>query len=334
MASQLFGVLRDVVASETGTTTSASSELFTPELKSSTDRPDWRALPALLVSTDDPSAGFLASLPAANVDDVDEAIVLLAGAPEPSVEVQLRHARLLLDAGRTDDADDVLAPVAASDRREWRVAWYRGLARLQEGDAAAALPAFETVYHAVPGELAPKLALGCAHESAEDFGAAAHWYDVVSRTDAAFTLASFGLARCRLASGDVAGAVRAYERVPERSSAFLAAQVAKAEAMLDVAASHSRQDLTDAAVVVDRLQDGSEEHTRLSVRLLEVALEVVRRDGDDPAAKSVLGCAYTETSIRFGLEEAYRTLARFTSSASKRIALIDRANAARPRTLV
>jgi serine/threonine-protein kinase PknG len=48
----------------------------------------------------------------------------------------------------------------------------------------------------------------------------------------------------------------------------------------------------------------------------------------------VLGCAYTETSIRFGLEEAYRTLARFTSSASKRIALIDRANAARPRTLV
>src|SRR6202011_2195601 len=71
------------------------------------------------------------------------------------------------------------------------------------------------------------LALGVACELAGDHAAASTWYEIVSRTDPAFTVASFGLARSRLAAGDRAGALAAYERVPDSSSAFIDAQTAR-----------------------------------------------------------------------------------------------------------
>jgi serine/threonine-protein kinase PknG len=38
--------------------------------------------------------------------------------------------------------------------------------------------------------------------------------------------------------------------------------------------------------------------------------------------------------VRIGLERAYRALAHLTENASDRIALVDRANSVRPRTLL
>ena len=334
MARQLFGVLREAVASETGTTVNAPSELFTAEVRAATDRPDWRALPVLLVDTDDPAAGFLASLPAAGPETVDDELALLAGAPEDTVEVRLRRARLLLDGGNVTDADAELAHVASDEPWEWRVAWYRGLARLQERDADAAATAFDSVYRAVPGELAPRLALGFAHEDAGDFDTAACWYEVVSRTDPSCTSASFGLARCRRASGDRSGTLAAYARVPPASSAYHAARVAMVDTLLDGATPPTRGDVIAAATVVDGLPSDSEERARLGAQLFEAALAVVRREGDDPGAPAVLGRAYTETDIRFGLEDSYRTLARFAPTKKQRVAWVDRANAARPRTFL
>jgi hypothetical protein len=73
---------------------------------------------------------------------------------------------------------------------------------------------------------------------------------------------------------------------------------------------------------------------RLGAQLFEAALVVVRREGDDAGAPTVLGRAYTETDIRFGLEDSYRTLARFAPTKKVRVAWVDRANAARPRTFL
>ncbi|MGH3951416.1 MAG: tetratricopeptide repeat protein, partial [Pseudonocardiaceae bacterium] len=47
----------------------------------------------------------------------------------------------------------------------------------------------------------------------------------------------------------------------------------------------------------------------------------------------VLGCDLSERELRFGLERCYRALARLAGSPEQRIALVDKANAIRPRTL-
>jgi serine/threonine-protein kinase PknG len=329
MAAQLLGVLREVVAQESGRRITASSELFAPELRSATETPDWRRLPTLLVSSDDPAAGFLASLPA-GIASADDTIALLAGAPEQSVEVQLRRVRLLVDAGRGDDADAVLAQVAAHDPWEWRVAWYRGLLLLQEDVPARAVAAFDAVYRTVPGELAPKLAMGFALEEAGELDRAEVWYDAVSRTDPSYTSAAFGLARCRLALGDLAGGLEAYDRVPETANAHIDAQLAKAEAMLGDGAPRTVEHVVATTRVIDELPPG-ERRARLTASAFELALEVVRKGGNDASAL-VLGHELTDADVRFGLEAAYRALARFASSASDRIALVDRANTARPLT--
>jgi serine/threonine-protein kinase PknG len=53
-----------------------------------------------------------------------------------------------------------------------------------------------------------------------------------------------------------------------------------------------------------------------------------RADGDG----LILGCEPNERSLRFGLERGYRALARLTSDRSRRIELVDMANAIRPKT--
>jgi serine/threonine-protein kinase PknG len=330
MAAQLLGVLREVVAEESGRQISASSELFAPELRSATDAPDWRRLPTLLVSSDDPAAGFLASLPGGGAS-VDDTIALLAGAPEQSVEVRLRHARLLVDAERVQDAQAALALVADDDPWEWRVTWYRGLLRLQGGAPALAVTEFDAVYRTVPGELAPKLAMGFALEQAGELAKAEGWYDTVSRTDPSYPSAAFGLARCRLALGDLAGGLEAYDRVPETANAYPRAQLAKADAMLGDDAPHTPEHVAAAAKVVDGLPP-SEGRARLTVSVFELALDVVRDHGDD-GSQHVLGRERTETDLRFGLEAAYRSLARFAPTAAERFVLVDRANDARPITI-
>ena len=64
MAAQLTGVLREVVAHETGTPRPGTSECFTGELRSAPAGPDGARCRRSWSSADDPAAGFLASLPA------------------------------------------------------------------------------------------------------------------------------------------------------------------------------------------------------------------------------------------------------------------------------
>ena len=331
LGAQLLGVLREVVAQESGKRISASSDLFAPELRTATEAPDWRRLPTLLVASDDPAAGFLASLPTGGAS-VDDTIALLAAAPESTVEVQLRHARLLVDAQRADEAATVLDKIADADPWEWRVAWYRGLLRLQRDEPARAVGEFDIVYRTVAGELTPKLAMAFALEQSGELDRAGAWYDTVSRTDPSYASAAFGLARCCHKLGDLPGTLEAYDRVPESANAYPRAQLAKADAMLGDDAPRTPAHVAAAAHVVEGLAPGVE-RARLEAALFELALGVVRETGDDPSAASILGHAFTDEELRFGLEAAYRTLARFAPTASERIELVDRANGARPRTL-
>ena len=234
MAVQLGGVLREIVAAESGTPWPEVSVLFTGELHGGGDAPDdWRGLPTPLVAADDAASGFLAAL-AAGVSDPEEILDLLAQAPERTVEVQLREVRALIEAERFADADAVINEIARSDPWEWRAAWYSGVAALAHGDHDRALAEFRSVYATLPGELAPKVAMAQAAESAGDTATrrALVRHRVGDRS---------GLHRSRVRAGPLSGrdgrrrrCDRGVRPDPVRtSSSYVDAQVAKAEAMLD-----------------------------------------------------------------------------------------------------
>ncbi|GLW28038.1 serine/threonine-protein kinase [Actinoplanes regularis] len=337
MQEQMLGVLRQVVAAQ-GSPKPAPSKVFTGELRTDlkSDAPRWQDLPTPLIDLTDPAAGFLASI---TVTDPAEVLALLKHASQETVEVRLRALRAEIDLGARrglfGDAQQARDRFAAADAADWRLAWYDGLLALAIEDWATARTRFDAVWAALPGELAPQLAIGFAEELAGRHGAAAGYYDVVSRTDPAYTTAAAGLARCRLAGGDRAGAVEAYQRVPGTSSAYAISQVGAVRALVRAhpAAHLDVQALVDAAALIERLEVERAQLAELRAELLEQALTSLRGGVKVPA--SVLGGTRSgdtaEKDVRFALESAYREMARAVHGAD-RIRLVDLANAARPRT--
>jgi serine/threonine-protein kinase PknG len=333
MADQLYGVLREVVSDQEGRTVPAASKLFTGPVRGDNERPDWRVLPRPLVDRDDPAAGYLATITST---DPQQMIADLRVAPDRTTEVVLRLAAELIEVGDWDAAEEALAEVEAIDRWEWRVAWYRGvmnLARERFGDSRAS---FTSVYRSLPGDLAPKLALGMACESGGGaISEAAGWYEIVSRTDPAYTAATFGLARCRLATGERAGALAAYDRVPDSSSAYVEAQTARIRCLAETngTGAATADDLLVAGSILETLPVRGEQRVRLAAAVLESALALVQRGGAfDDGRASLLGYRFAERDLRFGVERSYRELARLAPNSAERIELVDHANQVRPTT--
>jgi serine/threonine-protein kinase PknG len=334
MASQLTGVLREIVARETGRPAPGVSANFTgPSFTGGAvddrlDEPDWRCLPVPLVDADDPAAGYLATIAA---NDPDAFVNALQRAPQRTIEVELQLVRALLDADRVAEATTALDALGhASD--DWRCAWYRGVRALAIDDALGASRAFTVVYHHLPGELAPKLGLALAFERGRNPLGASPWYDTVSRTDQSFTAASFGLARCRLMSGDRAGTIEAYGRVPASSSRHVPAQAALVRVLLSENA--GMRPVVDAARIVEQLPLVPARRAELEAEVLETALTFVAGGRDTGwTGTTLFGHECSEPGVRRALDRTYRVMARYAVDAEQRIALIERANQVRPRTL-
>ena len=142
-------------------------------------------LPVPRVDPGDPNAGFLAGLLAVRA----RRAAGRAARPRPPtrVELRLRGLRARLETGRSGagrrgrrGADAVWRPRHPDD---WRVVWYRGLARWSTGDHETAALSFDAVYDAFPGEPAPKLALGICAEVLGQLDNAAEYYRLVWATD-------------------------------------------------------------------------------------------------------------------------------------------------------
>ena len=350
MAEQLTGVLREVLAQQDGVPRPGVSRQFTPERRAfGTEggldpRSAAVGLPVPQVDASDAAAGFLAT--AATTGDPDQVVAALRGAPVQTVEVRLQVVRALIEAGRVDEAvgelDAMASPFDPDDPRtpapdDWRPGWYRGVAALVAGRQDRARAAFERVRDALPGEAAPKLAVAVCAESSGDGDAAAAGYEVVWRTDHAFVSAAFGLARVLLARGGREAAVRVLHSVPDTSIHHVAAQVAAVRAQIGAARECGGADALAEVMAAGARLSGLEldvaRRAGLTVELLGVALESLPGGGATPAGK-VLDCEMSETGLRFGLERWYRQLARLADTPEERIALVDRANAVRPRTLV
>ncbi|WP_411575769.1 serine/threonine-protein kinase [Streptomyces mutabilis] len=302
------------------------------------------ALPVPRVDAGDPNAGFLAGLMASAPAEL---LTALAAAPAPSTETRLRQVRARLESGDAPGALDGLRTLEGERPDDWRVVWYRGLTALVTGDHEGAALAFDAIYDAFPGEIAPKLALGLCAEVLGQLDNAAEYYRLVWASDPSHVSAAFGLARVQLAGGDRAGAVRTLESVPESSIHYTGARVAAVRARLrqrtaaagDVA---FLDDLTAAARQVEALDVYGLDPARreqLSAEVLGCALDWVLSGGRGsvpPAAggRTLLGSGLDERGLRFGLERSYRTLARLARGGEERIDLVERANRYRPRTWV
>ncbi|MGH3176255.1 MAG: tetratricopeptide repeat protein, partial [Streptosporangiaceae bacterium] len=385
MAEQLTGVLREVLATADGTPRPAFSTVFSPELQavlaggddpprpplggtgppSSLSRPPRAAeiiagMPMPQVDRADPAAGYLATF--AGLDSAQRAAALSAAvsgdAAVPaevatSAETRLALARAQLDVGDYNGAGATLADLAAEDPTDWRIAWTDGLRRLAAGEAdtdgaaaaAAARGAFSAVYDDLPGELAPKLALGFAGEAAGDAASAARYFKLVWTVDRSCISAAFGLARACLAIDDRPGAIAALAAVPETSSYHAAAQIAAVRIL--VSSGMTGDDLQQASGRLGRLALDEARRQQLTVEILRAALGWANSDrtptpvqaqgsSRSPARTAgdglILGCEPNERSLRFGLEHGYRALARLTSDRSRRIELVDMANTVRPKT--
>ncbi|MFE9173627.1 tetratricopeptide repeat protein [Streptomyces kebangsaanensis] len=300
------------------------------------------ALPVPHVDPTDPNAGFLAGL---LTSAPAELVHALAAAPAQSAETRLRQVRARLGTGEPAVALRVLRALEEEDPDDWRVVWYRGVVSLVTGDHEEAALAFDAIYDAFPGEVAPKLALALCAEVLGQLDNAAEYYRLVWSTDPSQVSAAFGLARVQLATGDRRGAVQTLESVPESSIHYTAARVAAVRARLrhrTAAASDTPflEDLTAAAGQVEALQAYALDPTRrerLSAEVLGCALDWVLSGGraTDPAARRVLlGSDLDERGLRLGLERSYRTLARLAPGGEERIDLVERANRYRPRTWV
>ncbi|MBO2453983.1 protein kinase [Actinomadura barringtoniae] len=337
MADQLTGVLRETLAGEDGRPRPAVSDRFGPELRVAGTRgvatPEaaelMAALPLPLVDGDDPASGYLAGLAAAR----PEAIIRELSKPKvSSVEVELRLARAHIEAGSLERARELLA--GGGD--DWRRNWYLALATLAENNPDLASHGFEMVYGLLPGEAAPKLGLAVCAELRGEYSWARHFYDLVWRTDRSYVSAAFGLARAHLAQGDRAGAVKALASVPATSSHYVDAQVGAVLAVLRGRKPKDlRQDeLVEASERLELLGLDPERHGRLAALLLESSLAQVLTQGGSANGATVLGAGLNEHDLRAALEGEYRELARLAHGPAERLALVDRANAVRPKTMI
>lgn len=252
-----------------------------------------------------------------------------------SLETKLALVRAQIITGDLQASWSTLQELKTSDPGDWRVNWHLGLGQLVAGSPGLARAEFEEVYDALPGEVAPKLALGFAAEAAGDHQLAARYFGLVWKVDQSYVSAAFGLARSLMAIGDRPGAITALTEVPGTSSYYIAAQVAAVQAQL----SRDRDQaiaVTDLRTAAERLNQLALDEARLQllgIEILRAALDRVSA-GQGAGDQALLGCPPNERGLRFGLERSYRALARLAPDTARRIELVDQANQVRPRTLL
>lgn len=359
MSAQLLGVLREVVAHDSGAPRPGLSTVFSPSrstfavelvvahtdvyldglvhAEKLTASEIVTALPVPLVDPSDVGAAVLSatvlSQPVQTLDSLraarhgtlhSEGVDLTE-----SVELPLMEVRALLDLGDVAKAVRKLDALAERVGWRWRMVWFRAVAALLTGDYDAATKHFTEVLDTQPGELAPKLALAATAELAGNPDGLS-FYDTVWSTDNGVVSAGFGLARARSAQGDRDGAVRTLDAVPATSRHFTTARLTSAVTLLS---GRSMSELTeeqirDAARRVEALPDTEPRVLQIRALVLGTALDWI---GENTASTNhILGFPFTPHGLRLGVEASLRGLARVAPTRGHRYALVDMANAVRP----
>ena len=346
LADQLTGVLHEIAAAGDSTVPAKVSNYFSHQRgiygASRGVRIDpaqvIAALPVPIVDPADPGSAVLATTSGTPPAELEQALALAAARPRPdsgsSVEIPLRLVRASLEMGQTADALQRLAQLRSALPGDWRLPWYRGQCALLDGRYDDAATDFTEVLAELPGELAPKLALAATAELRGEVPDATRYYEAVWRTDDSYVSAAFGLARQRAAGGDRDGAISALDRVSAASAHCAPAGVTSIEILLDGREPETveEQTLADAGSRASTLTLESEaKRAAVRLRVFEAALSWLQA-GNSATRPRLLDVDFDETGVRRGLEACYRALARETTDLWERIALVEKANAVRPRT--
>ena len=188
LRTQLYGVLREVIAVRDGVQHPSQHSLFSPQrttfgtkhlvfrtdqLIDGIDRtvrttaPEVvSALPTPLLDRSDVGAALLQG---ASYTEPQEALETLRQAMqtdeyEQSAEIPLGVVRSMIDLGYTGQARSWLSSLEQRLGGDWRFEWYSGVTALLLDDYAEAQKHFSTVLSLLPGEAAPKLALAAINE--------------------------------------------------------------------------------------------------------------------------------------------------------------------------
>jgi len=304
-------------------------------------------LPAPRARADDPGANYLATIGASSPHALIEK---LDTSGRESVELHLRGCRVHIELGnvgsarvRLNRAMELLGDAASFD---WRIAWHEGLRELANGKVTAAESKFKEVYHTLPGEDPPKLALGFCAERLGKPKTAEPYYEAVWKRDRSQVSAAFGLARVRLSTVGREAAVAVLDSVSDEFRHSVAARIAAVRVLcgrLQINGSQGDGLPTevDFKKAAERMStkplagsglDG-ESRARLIASIREVALDVWRKRTDDELPSGeVLGDPPTERVLRERLAESLRSLAEQARDAQEYGVLMDLANSVRPRT--
>ncbi|MFC8362857.1 tetratricopeptide repeat protein [Streptomyces griseorubiginosus] len=385
MDEQLRGVFRELRSLRTGTETFEPSPLFLQSpyaldgaLGSAPPLAHWAAPDAPSPFAPPSPAEVAQRLPVPRPDPHDEHHAELSrladAAPEAllqhigdwpdSTEVHLLRCRLRL-RNPADGPDAAERELRAAETRigpgrapyDWRLDWHRGLLALARGQVAAAWGHFDRVYAAIPGEYAPKLALGHCAERLGHGHAALTFYEAVRLRNPSLGSAAFGAARARLArDGERAReeAVRELDAVPQHSRHRTAARTAAVRIGIEYVRRAERDDDVPRRLreVLDRLSllfhahglTDEEARVRMTVEVWEAvqgalargALDAAGLAGLSAAADPRLGLPPDEHALREDLSHRYVTLAhqaaRSTAAEDAAVAeiLLDRAYEIRP----
>jgi serine/threonine-protein kinase PknG len=360
MSAQLMGVLREVVAQDTGVPRPGLSTLFSPSrstfgvdlLVAHTDvyldgqvhsekltgREIVTALSVPLVDQADVAAPVLqATVLSQPVQTLDSLRAARHGTLDAegvdlseSAELPLMEVRALLDLGDVAKASRKLDDLAERVGWRWRMVWYKAVAELLTGDYDSAIKHFSEVLDTFPGELAPKLALAATAELAGERDEQ-KYYQTVWRTNDSEISAAFGLARSRSAEGDRTDAVRTLDDVPPTSRHFTTARLTSAVTLLS---GGSRSEITeeqirDAARRVEALPPTEPRVLQIRALVLGGAMDWLE-DHHEASTNHILGFPFTKHGLRLGVEASLRTLARVAPTQRHRYTLVDMANQVRP----
>jgi hypothetical protein len=262
-----------------------------------------------------------------------ELLSLRDGIERPTESSVFAHPTALLDSGLGEVPPASLAecppsavaaaalPLLRPDLADLRLAedWATGLRQLAGGtvDEAPFIRCFDTV----PGELAPKLALGYCAEFVGDWGKAEKYYGAVWARDRQQVSAAFGIARVRLSHGDRVGAAQVLDSVPYTSRYYTQARIAAIRVLS--ARTISMAEPEQLVVAFRRIQDLSGDVgvvDRLTASVLEAMLDIL---AIGPSAR-LTDAVGTEAQLRGQLVSCLRRLAD-SAPPGERKALLARA---------
>jgi serine/threonine-protein kinase PknG len=341
MYSQLYGVLREIVALKT-TPKPMESTVFTVdnlldgEDVQGTESIQVQLLPTLKMDVNDIAANDLLRLSA--ITDIEKRIAALIQLvdkfKENSVEARLRLADSYIQTANFEAAEKLLAQLEAEDEFDWRVHWYRGKSLLAQDKAELAKREFSEVYFEMPGEVAPKLAIGYCAEKQGALEEAISFYNRVSKVDPNNTTACFGLSRCLKNKKDIAGASEALNRIPANHSLYTQSRIVLAKVLMQDENALTEQVLQQLSQTLSAVTAKGGIVHQLTAKVLNSAVNMIRsKKLQENKTYNLLGYNLEERTLRLGAEAEYRKAAHYAASLEEKVRLVDMANAVRPITL-